>query len=75
MNWNIAFESIAILNISTPRVYNLEILFKGTNPITKGMKFYLIIALFEDLVKKLIKLTTFVFFTTEGILKISGGHY
>jgi len=37
------------------------------------MKFYLIIALFEDLVKKLIKLTAFVFFTTEGILKIEDG--
>ena len=54
--------------------YCLEILFTGTNPITKGMKFVLIIKLFETFVKKLMKLTTLgCFLTTEGILKISGG--
>jgi len=56
--------------------YCLEILFTGTNPITKGMKLVLINALLDAFVKKLMKLTTIgCFLTTEGILKIEAGSF
>lgn len=75
INWNIAFESKAIFKISIVSECYLETLLIGTNPIIKGIKFYFIIVLLDDLVKKSIKFVRrnigFVF----GILKTSIGDF
>lgn len=75
MNWYIALESIAILNISKESDYYLETLFNGTKPIMKGMKFYFIIGRLDDLVNKFTKLIFCYFFLVEGILNISRGAF